>query len=217
MGSTKDLDGRGLTRREILSRAAALGGAAAGSPVLLATGFSGSVLASEPKKLGPTYVAGTLVALTQEDMRLHVPGYLPEIVTVRIPDGIQICRQSCDRDKTALRIADRIDASTHIDRAGRRVAEWIVANGIAAWGLVEQLQDDWVELGPMPGMRSFARRVLLGPESRVVTERGEARGTARALRRGDAVHYTATAAEPSYRVGLCWALTIHRTSQGNYR
>jgi hypothetical protein len=194
-----------------LQRIAAVGGAISVVPLI---GPSPSLLATQQSKPNPNYFVGTLVTAGPNFIVLQQHGRIPDIARIEIGAETDICRRGCGANWSTLRIGDRIATNTHVATGGRHVANWVQANGIADWGIVESVAGAKVIVEPMPEMSRVARELLVEPYTRLYSDAGDRQGSALILRHADVVYFTGAGAGPDFYAESLWAFTIHVTSHG---
>lgn len=202
-----------VSRRTFLTRLALTGGAAAAAPLVTTSPI---LAANERNTLKPTFVGGTLQHVTSEALILHVPGYTPDLVEVRLEKATQICRRGCPNDWRVLVVGDRIDCGTRLRAGGARVANWVHANGIGGWGIAEAISASRVKCAPMPGMYSVARELVVEPYTKVVGPKSASTGDASPLRVGDYLFYTGSGPDPNPLTSSLWAFTVYVTQREGY-
>jgi len=216
MSDEHRLDPTQVNRRDFLARLAVAGGATAIVPHVPLQFNQSLRAAASARELKPDYVLGMLLELGPDFVRLHAPGYIPEVFRVEVPAGTQICRRGCGIDLSALRLGDRIEAGTHLASGGLRIAEWVQANAVVGWGTVRDLSDGRVVLGPMDNMSKIGRELIIESYTKVFTGTEPDLGSTRALNLHDNVYYTGSGLDTSKLSPTIWAYTVFRTSRESY-
>lgn len=163
-------------------------------------------------------VAGTYIGHDANSILLGVDAAVG-VVRIRLTAQTEVCAAGhiAYGDVAACKVGDRINTGTSFTGDETRVANWIVANGLAYWAEVTALDARSMTITPYWAGQPWDPMTMVTTQHTTTYSRIEngppvkGAGSPRSvLIQGDSIHVTCLAELPGLSHGTVWAVTIHQ-------